>query len=323
MKRNSRLLGVFALVLALILLNACSYPEPRDVVPPIVRVIFPYEGAVISANVDINVQASDDNAIQEVWCYVDGKEIGRLTKAPYRFTLNIQNYEKKVNHVLVAAAKDKDGNIGYAPDVNFIIADNEDIVDPTVVILNPQPGQVVEGIVNVVAQADDDRSVQEVRFFIDGDSVFTTSSYPYIYNWNTTGYSDSTSHTIYAKAVDGGNNTAVSPVVTVTVYPRTGPTADNVPPSVLFLYPIGGETVSGEVAVSVDLRDNVAVGTAEFYVDGQLVKQTLQPPSPWRFTWNSATVADTVPTTHSLYVKAYDQAGNVGTSGLLILTVVQ
>ena len=311
------------LIVLSIFIMACSFPEPKDIVPPVVRVIFPYEGAVISDNVQFTVEASDDDQVKEVWVYVDGREVGRMAKSPYKMTFNIQGYEKKIPHVMMAAAKDKEGNIGFSPTVNFVIADGKDNVDPTVVILNPQSGQTVEGIVNVVAHAEDDRSVQEVRFYIDGEQVHATSDYPYLYNWNTTSYSDSTSHTIYAEAIDGGNNKAFSPVVTVTVFPRSGPLADNTAPTALFLYPIAGLTVRGNVDVSVDLRDNVKVTRAEFYVDGKLTTQADDPPSPWIFTWNSATVADTVATTHSLYVKAYDEAGNLGTSGLMVITVTQ
>ena len=311
------------LILLSIFIVACSLPEPKDIIPPVVRVIFPYEGAVISDNVQFTIEASDDDQVKEVWVYVDGQEVGRVSQSPYKVAFNIQGYEKKITHVMMAAAKDKEGNIGFSPTVNFVIADGKDNVDPTVVILNPQGGQTVEGIVNVVAHAEDDRSVQEVRFYIDGEQVHATSDYPYIYNWNTTGYSDSTSHTIYAEAIDGGNNNAFSPVVTVTVYPRSGPEADNTAPTALFLYPIAGETVSGNVDVSVDLRDNVKVAKAEFYVDGKLTNQADNPDSPWIFSWNSSTVVDTVATTHSLYVKAYDAAGNVGTSGLMVITVTQ
>ncbi len=312
---------VSALILIAVLIGACSYPQPNDAIPPMVAVIYPYEGAVVSDNIKINIQASDNNEVKSVWCYVDGQEIGRLDKAPYLIPLNINNYEKKVTHVLVAAAKDKDGNIGYSANINFVIADSKDIVKPTVAILNPQSGQVVEGIVNVVARAEDDRSVQKVRFYIDGQLKDSTASYPYMFNWNTAGYSDSTAHTLYAEAIDGGNNNAFSPVVTVTVYRRSGPLADNAAPRALFLYPIAGETVQGNVRVSVDLQDNVGVTHAEFFVDGALTNAQDNPDSPWIFQWDTDTVADTVATRHSLYVKAYDKAGNVGTSGLMIVTV--
>ena len=309
----------FLVFLPLLFVWQCTLPEPSDIIPPLTAVIYPYEGAVLSANVEINIQASDNSEISKVWYYVDGVKKGEVTKAPYSFSLDISGLTKKVNHVIQSAARDKEGNIGYSPLVNFTVAETEDIIPPTVAVVNPQSGQVVEGTVNITAHAEDERSIQKVAFFVDGDSVGYKASYPYIYNWNTDGLSDSTAHTLFAKAFDSGNNIAISPVVTVTVYPRSGPAGDNVAPSALFLYPITATSISGTVKIAVDLQDNVGVTRAEFYVDGQLETSAANPDAPWVFDWDSSTKADGL--SHSLYVKVYDAAGNVGTSGLLVVTI--
>jgi len=220
----------------------------------------------------------------------------------------------------MAAAEDDGGNTSYSTPVNFVIADTDDIIPPSVVIVNPLGGQVVEGIVNITAYAEDERSVQKVDFFINGNEVHTTSTYPYVYNWNTSGLSDSTSHTIFVRATDGGNNETISPVIQVTVYPRIGEAGDNVAPTALFLYPIAGSALTGNVDISVDMFDDNNVASAEFYVDGQLaLTSPPNPQSPWVFTWDSSAKADTL--THSLYVKVYDDAGNLGTSGLMVVTI--
>ncbi len=311
---------IFLLIPILLVLH-CSYPESDDQTYPQTVVIYPYEGAVISSNIEVNIQASDNDKISKVWFYVDGIEIDEKTKSPYSFNYDISGLTKRVNHVIQSAAKDDAGNTSYSPLVTFTVAETEDIVDPVVSIVNPQSGQVVEGIVNITAEAEDDRSVQKVAFYIDGDSAGFAASYPYIYNWNTSSLSDSTAHTIYAKAFDSGNNTSISPVITVTVYPRTGEAGDNIPPTALFLYPITGTTVGGTVEVSVDLYDNTAVSKAEFYVDGQPETEENNPSVPWIFNWNTTALIDS--STHTLYVKAYDAAGNLGTSSLLIITTIQ
>jgi len=306
-------------LLPLVFVLQCSLPEPADVIPPVVALIYPYEGAVLTSNVEINIQASDDDQVSKVWFYVDGIKMDELTSAPYTATLNISGLTKKVNHVMQAAAQDKEGNVSFSPYVNFTVADSPDIIPPQVAIMNPLGGQVVEGTVRVTVHASDDRSVQKVALFIDGDSVDTKASYPYIFNWNTANYSDSTSHTLFAKAFDSGNNTAVSGVVSVTVYPRTGEAGDNVAPSVFVLYPITGTVVHDTVQVSVDLQDNIGVTRTEFYVDGALTHSEDNPAAPWIFNWDSSPKADSL--SHSIYIKAFDAAGNVGTSGLLIVTV--
>ncbi len=306
-------------ILLLLVLNQCTLPATRDIIPPTVAVIYPYEGAVISANVGVTILAVDTDKIKKVWLYMDGVKIGETTISPYTLPLDTTGLTKKVNHVLMAAAEDAKGNTAYSAPVNFTVAETEDIIPPSILIVNPQGGQVVEGIVNITAYAEDERSIQSVEFFIDGESKGSSSAYPYIYNWSTSGISDSTSHTIFARATDGGGNTAISPVIRVTVYPRIGPAGDNSAPSALFLYPVAGSVVTGTVSVSVDLFDNEGVTKTEFYVDGQLKTSQDNPDSPWIFNWNTAAQADS--TMHSLYVKAFDAAGNAGTSGLMTVTV--
>ncbi len=310
---------IFSVISVLFLVNSCALPEIEDVIPPVIAIIYPYEGAVISSNVDVEIQAFDTEGMSKVWYYVDGKQVDESTSAPYNFAFSIAGLDKKVEHVMMAAAEDKNGNIGYSAPVTFVVAETEDIIPPQVAIVNPVGGQVVEGIVNIVAHAEDERSVQKVLFYIDGSLADSASAYPYSMNWNTSGISDSTSHTIFAKAVDGGNNETISPVITVTVYPRSGPAGDNTAPTALFLYPINASVVTGTVQVSVDLQDNVGVHTAEFYVDGALIQSATDPSAPWIFNWNTTSKADNQQ--HSLYVKVYDAAGNVGTSGLMTVTV--
>jgi len=166
------------LLLPLIFILQCTLPEIQDITPPVAIVIYPYEGAVVSANVDVLISASDDEEVTKVWYYLNGEEVGSSKTSPYVIPLNITGLEKKVNHVIQAAAKDKDGNIGYSPLTNFTVAETEDIIDPVVAIVNPQGGQVVEGIVNLVAFAEDERSIQKVAFFVNGDSLGISTTYP-------------------------------------------------------------------------------------------------------------------------------------------------
>jgi hypothetical protein len=300
---------------------SCNMPEINDVIPPVTAVIYPYEGAVISANTNLILGATDDEGVSLVWCFIDGVKVGEASAAPYTIALNIGGYDKKVSHVIQAAAQDKSGNVGYSSVVSFIIADSKDIINPTVLILNPQAGQAIRGNINILAYAVDERSVQKVVFFIDGDSAGAgriDNVYPYQYLWNTTSYADSASHAIFAKVWDGGNNSAISPVVTVTVYPPSVET-DDIAPSAAFLYPVSQSIVTGTVKVSVDMRDNIAVIKSEFFVDGILTKSVDNPVNPWIFDWDSSPQADS--SLHSLYVRVYDAAGNIGTTGVLTVTV--
>ena len=308
------------LILLSFIISTCDVPDARDVEPPLMRIIYPNEGAVVSDNINIIINATDDDEIQTVWCYVDGVRIGESASIPYSIPFNITGWERKITHVVQAMAIDKTGNTGNSESVNFIIAESPDFEPPTVAIMNPQTGQTVENTVRILAHADDDRSVQKVAFFIDGDSVYNTYTYPYTYDWVTSTYSDSTQHTIFAKAYDSGGNSAVSPVVSVTVYPRSGSAGDAIPPTALFLYPAGTiTTITGEITVSVDIQDASAISEAEFFVDGILTREQANPDIPWTFTWDTSSKADGLP--HTLFVKATDAAGNIGSTALLTVTI--
>ncbi len=313
--------NIALILIIFVFVQRCSIPEPEDVIPPVVAVVYPHEGAVVSDNVNVLIAASDNDEVDKVWYYLNGVKINETGSSPYTMPLNIANLEKNVNHVIQAGAVDKNDNTGYSAAVNFTVAETPDIIEPVVTIVNPQPGQVVEGTVKILAHAVDERSIQKVAFFINGDSVENGAdqSYPYSYDWNTSGLSDSTEHTIFAKAFDGGNNTAVSPVISVTVYPRSRDAGDLEAPGARILYPVDGSIVTGVIAVSVDLADNVGVARAEFYVDGALENEADNPATPWQFNWDTSAKADSA--AHTLYVKAYDEAGNIGTTELMTVTV--
>ena len=88
---------------------------------------------------------------------------------------------------------------------------------------------------------------------------------------------------------------------------------DSYPPSVWISAPGNGATVSGSLNVQGTASDNVGVSRVEFYVDGSL-QNTGYAPS-FSFSWNSSGVANGQ---HTLQVKAFDQAGNVGQSSTTV-----
>jgi Bacterial Ig domain len=91
---------------------------------------------------------------------------------------------------------------------------------------------------------------------------------------------------------------------------------DTTPPTTSITAPANGATVSGTVSISASAADNVGVTKVELYVDSAL-KTTLTS-SPYTYSWNTTTVANGA---HSIVSKAYDAAGNVGTSATVSVTV--
>ncbi len=73
---------------------------------------------------------------------------------------------------------------------------------------------------------------------------------------------------------------------------------------------------SGTITFSATASDNVGVSKVEFYVDGAL--KGTDTASPYSMTFDSTTLANG---THTLVAKAYDAAGNVGTSTTVSFSV--
>jgi thermitase len=113
-----------------------------------------------------------------------------------------------------------------------------------------------------------------------------------------------------AKAVATAKTYAGTGTTTTTTTSTTGSgSADTQAPTVGITSPTGGSKVSGLVAVDVNYSDNVGVTRVELWVNG--TKVATDTTSPFAFAWDTATYADG---SHALVAKAYDAAGNVGTS---------
>lgn len=91
---------------------------------------------------------------------------------------------------------------------------------------------------------------------------------------------------------------------------------DTTPPTTSIASPANGATVSGTTNVTASAADDRGVVKVEFYLDGTL--QATDTSSPYSWSWNTTTVSNGA---HSLTSKAYDAAGNSGTSAAVSVTV--
>lgn len=87
------------------------------------------------------------------------------------------------------------------------------------------------------------------------------------------------------------------------------PAGDTTPPEIWIVTPSDGSTVSGKVKIMFYSFDLGGIDRYELYVDGEL-KQTLLPTARnMYFVWSSRETG-----AHTLICRAYDKAGNIGTS---------
>jgi len=97
----------------------------------------------------------------------------------------------------------------------------------------------------------------------------------------------------------------------------TTPGADTIPPTTSIASPANSATVSGTVVVNATASDNVGVTQMQILIDGSVVASNTNSTS-LSFNFNTTTVSNG---SHAIVSKAFDAAGNVGTSSTVTVTV--
>ena len=153
----------------------------------------------------------------------------------------------------------------------------------------------------------DNVAVTGYRVYRGGVQIATVTGTTY----SNTGLSASTTYSYTVSAYDAsGNNSAQSLPSSATTL-----TPDTTLPTVSITSPLPG-TVSGTITVVASASDNVAVTKVEFYLDNVL--QVTDTASPYNWSWNTTQASNAL---HNLTAKAYDAAGNIGTSTTVTVTV--
>ncbi len=152
----------------------------------------------------------------------------------------------------------------------------------------------------------DNAGVTGYKIMRNGTQIATSLGTSY----SDTSVAPATTYSYTVVAYDAtGNSSAASTASVVTVPDTTAPTASVTAPA-------NGATVSGTVSVTATASDNVAVTKVEFYVDGGLASTDTT--SPYSYSLDTTALTNA---THTLVAKAYDAAGNIGTSSTVTVTV--
>lgn len=281
-------------------------PPAADDTPPMVA-LDPLP-AEVSGLVALSATASDDTAVTQVTFLVDGQALDSDSTEPYATTWD-SDLATLGAHSITAQAWDAAGNSAVsAPSTTTVI----DATPPAVALTSPVANQVA-GMVTVAASATDNRSVDEVRLFVDGALLATLSAPPFEAVWDTATVLDG-DHTLLAEAVDGSGNVATSTPRVVTV--NNAPPADAEAPTVTLDAPAAPALVSGTVTLSATASDNIGVTELRFFANGNQVAALATP--PFTADWDTTSVSDG---DYSITAQAADLAGNTATTSAVVLTV--
>jgi len=116
--------------------------------------------------------------------------------------------------------------------------------------------------------------------------------------------------------IGSGRINAYNAVVCSGALPPLPPPSDTTPPVTSITSPLNGSIVSGTITVSATASDSVGVTSVELYQDGVLAATDTA--SPYEFTWDTTQSPSGA---HTLQTKAYDAAGNIGSSSIISVTV--
>jgi subtilisin family serine protease len=182
-----------------------------------------------------------------------------------------------------------------------------DTTPPSAAISSPVSGATVSGTVAIQGTATDNVGVTSIALEVDGVTVAAAASSPFSFSWNSATQVNG-SHTFTVKVYDAANNSG-SASATINV----SNVSDTAQPSVVIANPLSGAAVFGTVLVQATATDNVGVTKVELSVDGAAVSSTTY--STYTFSWNSTTQTNG---SHTITVKAFDAANNVGSAAINI-----
>jgi len=177
-----------------------------------------------------------------------------------------------------------------------------DTTPPTVKIIGPKDGAFVSGVETVVVEAEDDREMDKVELYVDGELLATLIAEPYEHDWDVTQLVPGN----YLLSAIANDKVGLSDDDSVVVFVQgeCDENGDCPPKSVKVVTPVDGSTVCGEVTIEAAATDDVGIAEMEFFVDGDSLGVDVE--SPFQKDWDTA---DNEKGEHVVKVLARDTAG--------------
>jgi len=194
------------------------YIDNFDNIPPTGQIQNPVAGQTVTGTITIEISATDNIGVEHVNLSIDGIPRDTLTTFPYTYEWDTTSETDDEDHVISIIVSDSSDNITYVPPVSVFVNNIiDDITPPVASISNPLSGQTVSGTVSFTVQAVDDFGVDNVEFFIDGESIGTDDTESYEIEWDTTPLENDSQHTLSAYVTDHAGHTTIVQPILVTI----------------------------------------------------------------------------------------------------------
>ncbi|MCX8129035.1 MAG: Ig-like domain-containing protein [Clostridia bacterium] len=273
-----------------------------DTVAPTISLTAPAAGATVSGtSVPIDAVASDNVGVAKVEFYAGTTKLGvDVTSPPFSMTWDTTNVLNGT-YSLTAKAYDAAGNVTTSAARSVTVNNPTSLINYAIRCTKTNVSSInlhwgVNGWTNVVDSPMTNKGSGVFEYIV---TVPKGTVVNYCFH-------------ILAPSDYWDNNSGSNWSVTVTAT-----NIENVVPTTSITSPTTGSTLSNTVTVSANASDGTGgVTKVEFYVGTiQIGEDTT---SPYSVSWNTRTQANG---TCSLTSKAYDAAGNIGTSAPVSVTV--
>jgi hypothetical protein len=213
-----------------------------DDTDPIVTILNPVDGQVVSGNVNIVAEASDNVEVDRVEFYIDGFLEETVNNRPFDYLWNTTPVNPGF-HTIFARAYDTSNNTSASPTISVTVDSsasdasfapgNGITATPDLAIGNISPKVSIEspnrnGIFfsetetkQIPIEVKTTSAVRRIEFYIDGnlqEVVDRTLNDRVTYHWYIDGYGDGLLHTIFVKGIDESSNGAAD-MIAVRIYP--------------------------------------------------------------------------------------------------------
>ena len=225
--------------------------DNQDDEAPIGYIKNPITGQTVNGLVSIEIEATDNKAIQYVSIFINNEiKITHLSE-PFNYNWNTELEQDDLVYSIYAVIVDVDNNRTTIPPISVTVNNQLpiDVTPPTGALTSPPAGSTVFGNASIQVTAADDQLVDYIEFYIDGDLDGTYDcsgpSCSASYDWNTTTESEG-EHVVQVILVDGWNNSTVLTPISVIV---DNIDQDDIHPTAVITEPASGQTISGNVLV--------------------------------------------------------------------------
>lgn len=199
--------------------------QSPDITPPVVAIIYPVNGQVLSGTVNVIVEARDDSEVDRVEFYIDGSVHATISDPPFDYVWNTTSVDSG-SHVLFMRAYDTNNNSSASNTITVtVIPDTPgDNMPPVVRIVSPNRNHSLFSksdfsTVPIEIETYDDADIEKIELYIDGEFIEVLENDSgedrgvIRYDWALDGYGDGLHHSIFVKAFDRASNVATDMIL--------------------------------------------------------------------------------------------------------------